>query len=288
MTQPAFKPAPVPAEPTIPRDLPRYPGQVTGPIKTPEAANDNPNPREATPPDQNPKKNTIGRYLTRAGVYIAKRFPWLAAAGGATAVTSVTASEIAVSRMNAAANRALHDSLGLPGPAPMYSPFLGLPLKPQLSLTNPDPPPAPQTDPATNVRVRSEAVKEKKRKGSELIQNGDFSPASNPAKQAPALWSGGEPAMKAAHAAGYGTMESTAGGKALQDYVKSSGLEWEDSKQLWKRASAKYAGEVAKHYGPGGEVPAFVRGNNPGSILNTVEEPIVNGMGGRVVRFPGL
>jgi hypothetical protein len=263
---------------------------VTGPTETPKPANDN-LPRREVPPDNNPRSNTWGRYLSRQLARLVTRTAPRAAGGlaGAALVTQGEASLEALKLAGIAgrANLDAYPATPLTQPVELPSlrtPLLGIPFRPQLSLAAPSP--APESSPETNVRVLDPATREKKMKGAELIQRGNFSPATDAAKRPPALWSGGPPAMNAAHAAGHSTMESTTGGQELQQYVKDSGLEWENSRQLWKRASAKYASEVARQAGPGSDIPAFVRGNNPNSILNGVEEKIINRMGSRVVRFP--
>ena len=75
------------------------------------------------------------------------------------------------------------------------------------------------------------------------------------------IGAGGDPAKNFGKSQGYATISDTQGGKALEDFLKQNpDLKWEDTKQLWKKGSQKYAEGVSDHYGPGGHAPAFLNG----------------------------
>jgi hypothetical protein len=135
-----------------------------------------------------------------------------------------------------------------------------------------------------NVQVRSR----KKQEGMALVDKSNFHPKTDPMKRNPAMWSGGDAAKNHATKLGYGTIGDTTGGGALEGFLKQNpDLKWEDSKQLWKRASQKYAKGVAEHYGEGGSAPAVVNGKlNPDSIYVTDEAPIVRGGGVNINTIP--
>jgi hypothetical protein len=135
-----------------------------------------------------------------------------------------------------------------------------------------------------NVQVRAR----KKQQGMALVDKSNFHPKTDPMKRNPALWSGGDAAKNHASSLGYGTIANTQGGGALEGFLKQNpDLKWEDSKQLWKRASQKYAKGVTNHYGEGGTAPAVVNGSpNPDSIYRTDEAPIVRGGGVTINEIP--